>query len=216
VIVAAGLLAEWRFDDGAGQVLSDRSGNGRHGQPGNTAGADSSDPAWQSYGLSFDGTDHIVLPNGLITGNHAISWLAVVTDHVVSGFQIFAMAGAQIIPNNYFLGFNGTDILAAVFGGTQSPLAPPPAPFSVAAVYDPAGPSSTLYLNGTLSQTHAPGAVLDMVGAFTLGTGSSGGFPFQGGLASATLHETPLSSGQAQQMHAYAKTLVAGLGVTLP
>jgi hypothetical protein len=60
-IVAAGLIAEWRFDDGAGQVLTDYSGNGRHGQLGTTAGADVNDPAWTAQGLSFDGVNDQVV-----------------------------------------------------------------------------------------------------------------------------------------------------------
>lgn len=61
-IVTAGLVAEWRFDDGAGQVLTDFSGNGHHGQLGATSGAEASDPTWVAQGLSFDGDDRVVLP----------------------------------------------------------------------------------------------------------------------------------------------------------
>jgi hypothetical protein len=45
-IVSDGLIAEWRFDQGAGQTLVDASGNGHHGQLGSTAGADVNDPTW--------------------------------------------------------------------------------------------------------------------------------------------------------------------------
>jgi hypothetical protein len=58
-IVTAGLVAEWRFDDGAGQVLTDYSGNGNHGQLGSTSGADAADPTWTAQGLSFDGGDFV-------------------------------------------------------------------------------------------------------------------------------------------------------------
>src|SRR5918995_1237038 len=57
VIVTAGLIAKWRFDDGAGQVLTDYSGNGHHGTLGATTGADAADPTWTAQGLSFDGGD---------------------------------------------------------------------------------------------------------------------------------------------------------------
>ncbi len=59
-IVAAGLIGEWRFDDGAGQTLTDASGNGHHGRLGSTAGPDVNDPAWIAPGLSFDGADDYV------------------------------------------------------------------------------------------------------------------------------------------------------------
>jgi hypothetical protein len=59
VIVAEGLVAEWRFDEGAGQVLTDHAG-GHHGQLGGTAGADANDPTWTAQGLSFDGSNDYV------------------------------------------------------------------------------------------------------------------------------------------------------------
>ena len=63
VIVTAGLIAEWRFDNGAGQVLTDYSGNGRHGTLGATSGAAADDPTWTAQGLSFDGGDFVSLPS---------------------------------------------------------------------------------------------------------------------------------------------------------
>jgi Laminin G domain len=59
VVVQAGLVAEWRFDDGVGQVLTDYKG-GHHGQLGSTVGSDANDPAWTVQGLSFDGSNDYV------------------------------------------------------------------------------------------------------------------------------------------------------------
>jgi hypothetical protein len=42
-IVQDGLVVEWRFDEGAGQVLTDYKG-GHHGQLGSTPGSDANDP----------------------------------------------------------------------------------------------------------------------------------------------------------------------------
>jgi hypothetical protein len=70
-IIPDGLIAEWRFDSGAGQTLIDASGNGHHGQLGSTAGTDVNDPTWGSLGLSFDGVnDYVVAPVGIaiVTG----------------------------------------------------------------------------------------------------------------------------------------------------
>ncbi len=54
------LLAHWRFDDGAGQVAADSSGNGFHAQLGVNAKADPSDPDWvagfRGMALDFDGS----------------------------------------------------------------------------------------------------------------------------------------------------------------
>ena len=38
-------MAEYRFDDGSGQVLTDYSGNAKHGELGTTSGSDTNDPA---------------------------------------------------------------------------------------------------------------------------------------------------------------------------
>jgi hypothetical protein len=60
VIVPDGLVAEWRFDDGAGQVLTDYKG-GFHGTLGATSGAAADDPTWTAQGLSFNG-DFVSIP----------------------------------------------------------------------------------------------------------------------------------------------------------
>jgi hypothetical protein len=59
LIVQDGLIAEWRFDDDPGQVLTDYKG-GHHGQLGSTAGSDANDPTWTAQGLSFDGSNDYV------------------------------------------------------------------------------------------------------------------------------------------------------------
>lgn len=58
--VRDGLVAEYRFDEGRGQVLCDYSGNGNHGQLGSTREADTNDPLWTPQGLQFDGVDDYV------------------------------------------------------------------------------------------------------------------------------------------------------------
>jgi hypothetical protein len=53
-IVTAGLVAEWRFDDGAGQQITDHSGQGNHAIRGTTGGADANEPAWSPTGMDCD------------------------------------------------------------------------------------------------------------------------------------------------------------------
>ena len=76
-------------------MLTDATGNGHHGQLGSTPGADVNDPTWQSYGLSFDGNDRVLLLNDLITGNHAISWFVVITAKAGASFQIVTFGGTD-------------------------------------------------------------------------------------------------------------------------
>jgi len=56
-----GLLGQWRFDEGQGQVAVDSSGRGNHGQLGSTAAVDSSDPSYVAgqFGsaLAFGGSE---------------------------------------------------------------------------------------------------------------------------------------------------------------
>ncbi|MGQ0603586.1 MAG: LamG domain-containing protein, partial [Anaerolineales bacterium] len=44
--VTAQTVGLWSLDEGSGQVVADRSGNGRHGTLGATSSADDSDPTW--------------------------------------------------------------------------------------------------------------------------------------------------------------------------
>lgn len=64
--VSSGLVAEYRFDEGSGQVLTDYVG-GYHGQLGSGTGADAGDPTWTARGLNFSGggqyVDLTTLPN---------------------------------------------------------------------------------------------------------------------------------------------------------
>jgi hypothetical protein len=55
----SGLQALYHFADGAGQALADSSGQGRNGELGSTAGADTNDPAWVAAGLSFTTDDYV-------------------------------------------------------------------------------------------------------------------------------------------------------------
>lgn len=61
----AGLAAYYTFEEGTGDILIDRSGNGHHGRLGATVGPDASDPRWVTWagepGCPVDLTDDGVL-----------------------------------------------------------------------------------------------------------------------------------------------------------
>jgi Concanavalin A-like lectin/glucanases superfamily len=66
---APAVLADWRFDEGAGQVVADASGHGHDGQLGASAGVDAADPAWiagheGASALAFGGVDYVSMPDG--------------------------------------------------------------------------------------------------------------------------------------------------------
>ncbi len=62
------LVGYWQLDEGTGQIASDSSGNGNHGQLGSTSGSDSADPAWVVSSASFETglwiTGHV--PSGIV------------------------------------------------------------------------------------------------------------------------------------------------------
>ncbi len=59
-----GLIGYWRFDEGSGQVASDSSGNGNHGQLGSTANVDMNDPTWVVSDAPIVGFITVISPNG--------------------------------------------------------------------------------------------------------------------------------------------------------
>jgi hypothetical protein len=59
-LVRSGLVAEYRFNEGSGQILYDYSGNNNHGTLGSTTGADTNDPTYTGQGASFTTDDYII------------------------------------------------------------------------------------------------------------------------------------------------------------
>ncbi len=63
-IVQTGLVAEYRFDDGSGQALTDYGSSGWDLQLGSTSGADTNDPTWVTAGLQFATDDYCYRTTG--------------------------------------------------------------------------------------------------------------------------------------------------------
>jgi hypothetical protein len=79
--------AEYRFNEGAGQVLID-SIHGNNGQLGSAVGTDTNDPSWANGGLSFLTDDYVKLPL-------AINPEADFTTFIVANVAASAPAGTQ-------------------------------------------------------------------------------------------------------------------------
>jgi len=115
--IFGGLIAEWHFDEGAGQCANDSSGNNNNGTLGNTDNIDTDDPDWidgkSEKALWFNGTnDYVNIPHDetlsitenitieawvkpeFITGAHTIVrkgdnsfWLEIELSKVNGGFR---------------------------------------------------------------------------------------------------------------------------------
>lgn len=80
-----GLVAEYLFDEGRGQVLCDYSGNGNHGRLGSSRLPDTNDPLWTPQGLEFDGVDdYVCLGNKESIANIGVDGLTVTVVFAVS------------------------------------------------------------------------------------------------------------------------------------
>ena len=65
---APAVLADWHFDEGAGQVATDASGHGNDAWLGAAVGADAADPAWiaghdAGSALAFGGAEYVSVPD---------------------------------------------------------------------------------------------------------------------------------------------------------
>jgi Concanavalin A-like lectin/glucanases superfamily len=96
-IVQNGLIAEWRFDDGQGQIITDYSGNGFHAQLGPTNVPESGEPTWSSTGV--DCILHAA--NNFITTGSTIG----ISGGVARSVIVVALVDAVFDASNFGYGF---------------------------------------------------------------------------------------------------------------
>jgi hypothetical protein len=226
-IVAGGLLAEWPFDDGAGQVVTDYSGNGHQGQVGSTAGADANDPAWATNParLEFDGADdrvivpafagpdqyhlELVVKQPGTTGDYSMVFVAHGDGDSTAILQVFRDGNL----NNLRYRIRSTSGFSDAVG--------------VFNVYDNQWHLLQLSRSASEFWAHVDGNATvgpQLVGAppppsndvSSFGSRPGGSFPMRGALAWAAWYSTAFDESQRAQNEAYARTLMAARGVTLP
>ena len=226
-IVTAGLIAEWRFDDGAGQMLTDYSGNGHHGQLGSTAGADTGDPSWATSParLEFDGVDDrvivpafdgpveyhldVVVKQPAATGVYSMLFVAHGTGDSTAILQLFRDADQNRL--RYRVRHTGGN--ADIVGVTN--------------IYDDQWRLIQLSRSASEFWVHIDGHVTispQSVGAppassndvSTFGIRLDAGFAMQGALAWAAWYSTAFDETARAQNEQFARDLMSGRGVTLP
>ena len=216
-VIQDGLVAEWRFDDGAGQVLTDSTGNGHHGRRGSTTGADAADPSWTAQGLSFDGGDFVEHDAVGISGGAARTVLAVVKPGPSATFGL-EWPGAGTNLQRWTLRNLGTPakIRLEVAGAGHTTAFDVPAGAWMFVGATQAGSdlnSCIVYLNGS-AEAVPVSATLNTQGNFVWGR--QNGSPVAMEAAYGLVYNRALSPAEVEQNRQALKAILASRGITLP
>jgi hypothetical protein len=230
-IVPDGLLAEWRFDEGAGTTLTDFSGNGHHG----TLGADSAAPTWTSAGLSFDGGDHVTLPAFNPSGNEITVWVAI--NNVSATTDEFFLSMGDFGPSDlsWFMTYGsggvnyraGVDAVGNFQNATTSDREHQTSDYAVdawmALAFSFDGSALKLFRNGDELTSNVTGRQ----NATALHHQTTGGFigglfnttpvdRFSGHIAYVTVNEVAMDADQVAQQYQALRSIMAARGISLP
>ena len=230
-LVQDGLIAEWRFDDGSGQQITDYSGNGFHAQLGTTGSPDSDEPAWSSTGV-----DCVVsaAANFITTNTSAgISGAAPRTVIVVAqcdlaetGFGFFQWVGDGGLDTRWQFHLRGPD--ADFLGwtinsgiGFATSLSPTTNTWHFLAVtQDNSGLDNglTFYLDASSEASPGFGISIATAGDIVMGPlgDSQTGILKKGKFAYALLYDRELSPAEVEQNRQALKSILASRGITLP
>ena len=227
-IVQAGLLAEWRFDDGAGTTLTDYSGNGHHG----TFGAGGAAPTWTPAGLSFDGGDYVSVPSVNPSGDEITVWYVAYKNSPAGGGYVIA-AGDYLgdgIAYNAGFGQAAGDSFAVLVtdNGTLDPghhlildetsINYEDAWHALAFTFD--GSTLRLYRNNTLVLTSGAtiSGLFDITEPVLIGANFVGGpvSGLSGKIAYLTINEGVMTSEQMAAQYRALQVIMAGRGIALP
>ena len=227
-IVTAGLLAEWRFDEGTGQVLTDSTGNGHHGQLGSTTGADPEDPTWTAQGLSFGIGDYVECDTVGISGGAARTVICVTAPgDAGSGNTSFAVEWVGSTPGAPSNGTRwtlrcatGTDDLRLEIQGageTEAALN-----FDVDVWAFVAATQSgdnlntvTLYKDGATPVALSTSATINTAGNFLINSINNGHGQLQQ-MAYCLVYNRALSPAEIEQNRQALASILAARGITLP
>jgi hypothetical protein len=228
-IVRLGLVAEYRLDEGGGQVITDYSGKGYHGVLGATTNTELSDPVWTRGGLTFASTSRCKFGNLHVThfiGKSQITLVVVLkrSDAETGSKVVFAnyvntSSLAKVIlyfsNNNIIFGARSvsadslqaktsvgtfTDANWGVFTGAANL-----ATNSVALYYGPAAiPSTgTISFGQTTFSNEVGGIAADQLGVTT----------FVGDIGYVLIYDRVLSPTEISQNYVALKTIMRGRGV---
>jgi hypothetical protein len=232
IIVQDGLVAEWRFDGGSGQVIVDHSGNGNNALLGPTPDADSGEPTWSSTGVDcvLNAANNWVSTGSTlgISGGAARTVICVAQMNRVDGntegpgFGSWT-GGAGAGSRWWFSPIFNTNNLAIITNGGQrhefmalNPI--PNATWTFVALTQSGANINTCvgYRDGAVEAATA-NVALSTTGSFEIQSrGSSSGVLTWGKVAYQVVYNRALSGAEVEQNRQTLKTILAGRGSTLP
>jgi hypothetical protein len=216
-IVQEGLLAEWRFDEGSGQVFADASGHGHHGQLGSTAGVDAADPTWTAAGLHCDLGDSAIVADGAgISGGAARSLVAVVKGDASGNLTLGWLGSGSTNFTRWQLFPSGGKLRIGILGaGYTSNLTMPAASwYFLAATQSTSNINSAkLYVNGASDGSTASGACATAGG---LRFNDVGGQIYVQDIAYMLVYDRALADAEVATTRDVLRGKVAPRGIMLP
>lgn len=215
--VLSGLMAEFRYDDGSGQVLADYSGLANHGQRGAQAGADVSDFAWVTEGADFDGSDDFAsIPLAAYTGEFTITIVFFASTQATS-----PLIGASDNSSSGLLtNTSAKYFLRIVAGGSSSnTIASPSAgTWEAVTIRRNAADKIDLFRNdGAANRLFGDVAQSGTTSLFNRLGRRAEGVSFDSIQAAALFYTAALADAEiTTQNYPYLQALVSGRGITLP
>ena len=223
-IVRNGLVAEYRFDGGSGQVLTDYSGNGYDLQLGSTSGADTNDPSWETEGQSFATDDY----------DKRVSVPAALKPDAWTIMTLFSKTGTTNTPiawddNNNNPGFYLTWAAAQTprfqMGASNWRIATPASALNTGTWWVVTGTCPGVGQNDIDNVTAYQNKTALSLGAVTKTAGQAAKLEFRIGASNSyltgtigftLLYNRVLTEAEIFQNYAYIKAVVAGRGISLP
>lgn len=235
VPVRDGLVAEYLFDEGRGQVLCDYSGKGNHGRLGSTRDADTNDPLWTPQGLSFDGVDDYVncgsdpslkVTDGSYTFEAVVMHL-VQPPQAANYFWVVGKTGWDMglaLRTNWGGNADRARWILRAYDGENKPHTAPVnydsfddygKYVSITGVYDALDGALLIYVGYTLCCTISMPSHRAYPASTYIGSPGGNTLFFNGEIPLARIYNRALSPEEVQQNHEWSKTELAKRGVNL-
>jgi hypothetical protein len=227
-----GLVAEYLFNEGRGQVLCDYSGNGNHGQLGSSRLPDTNDPLWTPQGLEFDGVDDYVTtyPHTCNLDSHEATCEIILHPYSFKQSSITEFLRHQLKDDNnkggYYIEYRGdigTSVIVVFIleGGIEKysnfdiSLIPLNVYTHISATYD--GNYTKIYINGVLVKSQAvnnpDNLKLGNGRNLLIGDHNRGNRAFNGIIPMVRIYNRALSPEEVLQNYEWSKTELAKRGV---